>query len=151
MARMNIGLCIALVGSAWLAACATASRDTAFRAEEVELFHARQEAGIVCTTAPACDEAWARTRTFIAAHSATRIVQADDAVIQTAFPHAFGYVYLAASKDADGKGGAAIRLKAMCRGMYDSDGDAGLLYATCAKSVISVEAGFRAWLEKRGE
>jgi hypothetical protein len=78
-------------------------------------------------------------------------VQADDAVIQTAFPHAFGFVYLAASKDPDGEGGAAIRLKAMCRGMYDSDGNAGLLYSTCAKSVISVEAGFRAWLEKRSD
>jgi hypothetical protein len=151
MARMNIGLCIALVGSAWLAACATASHETAFRAEEVELFRARQEASIVCTTAAACDDAWTRTRTYVAGHSATRIVQADDAVIQTAFPHAFGFVYLAASKDADGTGGAAIRLKAMCRGMYDSDGNAGLLYSTCAESVISVEAGFRAWLEKRGD
>jgi hypothetical protein len=148
MARMNIALCLALVGLALLAACATASREAAFRAEEVELFRARQETSIACTTAPACDDAWARTRAFIQAHSATRIVQADDAVIQTAFPHAFGFVYLAASKDADGNGGAAIRLKAMCRGMYDSDGNAGPLYSTCAKSIISVEARFRAWLQR---
>ena len=151
MTRMTIGLCIALVGSTWLAACATAARDTAFRAEEVELFRAHQQARIVCNASPACDEAWARTKTFIAAHSATRIVHADDTVIQTAFSHEFGVVYLAASKDADGNGGAAIRLKAMCRGMYDSDGNAGLLYSTCAKSVISVETGFRAWLERRGD
>jgi hypothetical protein len=34
----------------------------------------------------------------------------------------------------------------MCRGMYDSDGNAGLLYSTCAKSIVSVEADFHAWL-----
>ncbi|MEI5999991.1 hypothetical protein H3V53_23105 [Paraburkholderia bengalensis] len=151
MARLNLGLCSALVGSAWLAACATASHEAAFRAKEVELFRARQEASIVCTSTAACDDAWKRTETYVAGHSATRIVQADDAVIQTAFPHAFGFVYLAASKDADGKGGTAIRLKAMCRGMYDSDGKAGLLYSTCAKSIISVETGFRPWLEKRSD
>jgi hypothetical protein len=38
----------------------------------------------------------------------------------------------------------------MCRGMYDSDGNAGPLYSTCAKSIISVEARFRAWLQRPG-
>jgi hypothetical protein len=147
MIRVRILLYAALMSPALVAACATASRETAFRNEETALFRARQEASIACPTTVACDKAWARTRAFIQTHSATRIVQVDDWAIQTEFPHAFGFVYLAASKSVGSGGGTVIRLKAMCRGMYDSNGDAGALYSTCAKSIISVEAAFRTWLQ----
>ncbi|MBN3752253.1 hypothetical protein G3N95_04830 [Paraburkholderia sp. Tr-20389] len=147
MTHAPVLLCAALSGSILLIACSTASRDAAFRNEEVELFRARQEASIACATTAACDEAWVRTRTFVQTHSATRIVQADDSAIQTAFPHAFGFVYLAASKSADDAGNIVIRLKAMCRGMYDSDGGAGLLYSTCARSIESAEAEFHVWVK----
>jgi hypothetical protein len=146
--RTSAFLCAALTGSILLAACATASREAAFRREEVELFRARQEASVACETTVACDKAWARTRTFIQTHSATQIVQADDSAIQTAFPHAFGFVYFAASRSADDAGNIVIRLKAMCRGMYDSDGGAGPLYSTCARSIESAEAEFHAWVKE---
>ncbi|MBP0593426.1 hypothetical protein J8I87_27760 [Paraburkholderia sp. LEh10] len=148
MTRAPVLLYAALTGSILLAACATASREAAFRNEEIELFRARQEASIACETTVACDKAWVRTRTFIQTHSATRIVQADDSTIQTAFPHAFGFVYLAASRSANDSGNIVIRLKAMCRGMYDSDGAAGLLYSTCARSIESVETEFHAWVRE---
>jgi hypothetical protein len=148
MTREHVLLYVALAGSILLAGCSTASRERAFRDEEVELFRARQETSIACKTTVACDEAWARTRTFIQTHSATRIVQSDDSAIQSAFPHAFGFVYLAASRSADEAGNVVIRLKTMCRGMYDSDGGAGLLYSTCARSIVSVETQFHAWVKE---
>jgi hypothetical protein len=141
-------LCVALTGSILLAGCATASREAAFRSDEVELFRARHAASIACETTVACDKAWERTRTFIQTHSATRIVQADGSAIQTAFPHAFGFVYLAATRSADETGHIVIRLKAMCRGMYASDGGVGLLYSTCARSIESAEAEFHAWVQE---
>jgi hypothetical protein len=146
--RVRALLHAVLMSSAFVAACTTASRETAFRNEETELFRARQESRVTCPTTIACEEAWARTRAFIQTHSATHIVQADDTAIQTAFPHAFGFVYLAASKSQESDGDTVISLRAMCRGMYDSDGGAGPLYSTCAKSIISVEAAFRAWLQE---
>ena len=148
MTRARVLLWVALMGFILLAACASASREAAFRDEEVELFRGRHEASIACETTVACDKAWARTRAFIQTHSATRIVQADDSAIQTAFPHAFGFVYLAASRTADEAGHIVIRLKAMCRGMYDSDGGAGLLYSTCARSIESTEAEYHAWVQE---
>ncbi len=148
MTRAPDLLCVALTASILLAACATASREAAFRHEEVELSRARHEARIACETTVACDKAWARTRTFIETHSATRIVQADSSSIQTALPHAFGFVYLAATRSADEAGHIVIHLKAMCRGMYTSDGGAGLLYSTCARSIESAQAEFHAWVEK---
>ncbi len=148
MTSAQVLLYAALASSILLDGCSTVSRETAFRTQEIELSRGRQEASIACETAVACDEAWARTRTFIQTHSATRIVQADDSAIQTAFPHAFGFVYLAASRSADEAGKIVIRLRTMCRGMYDSDGGAGLLYSTCARSIVSVETEFHAWVKE---
>jgi hypothetical protein len=124
----------------------SASRESAFRNEEVELFRARQAASVSCASTDDCDQAWARTQAFIKTHSASRIIRADGTVVETALPHSFGFVYLAASKTRTDEGGTVIRLKAMCRGMYDSAGNAGVLYTSCAKSIVAVEAEFHEWL-----
>jgi hypothetical protein len=126
--------------------CVSASHEAAFRNEEVELFRARQQASVSCGSTVDCDRAWARAQSFIKTHSASRIIRADDTVVETALQHSFGFVYLAASKTLTDDGVTVIHLKTMCRGMYDSDGNAGLLYSTCAKSIVSVEADLHAWL-----
>lgn len=99
-----------------------------------------------CRSTADCDRVWTRTRSFIKRHSASRIVRANDNVIETADPHSFGFVYLAATKSATGDGNTLIQLRAMCRGMYDSDGNAAMMYSTCAKSMVEVESKFRAWI-----
>lgn len=101
---------------------------------------------MICGSSVDCDRAWARTQSFIKTHSASRIIRADDTVVETADPHSFGFVYLAATKSATGDGHTLIQLRAMCRGMYDSDGNAALMYSTCAKSIVDVEGAFRAWM-----
>lgn len=130
-----------------LAGCASAARDAAFRREEAALYDARRQAAVRCGAEADCAAAWARTRAFVAAHSATRIIHADDTLIVTAMPHAFGFVYLAAMQRATDQGDTLIQLKAMCRGMYDTNGTAGPLYATCADSIVAIEAEYRAWMK----
>ena len=134
-------LCVAL-----LAGCASAAREAAFRREEAALFEARQRAAVRCDPRVDCDMAWTRTRAFIAAHSFSRIVRVDDTSIETAWPHAFGFVYLAALKEPTDDGHMLIQLKAMCRGMYDTDGNASVMYSTCANSIVAIEAGYRTWM-----
>ncbi|MEM5384059.1 hypothetical protein VSR68_10730 [Paraburkholderia phymatum] len=137
---------LSMLCAAVLDGCASASRDAAFRSRQVELFRARQGASVICDSSVDCDRAWARTRSFIKTHSASRIIRADDTVIETGDPHSFGFVYLAATKSPTDDGHTLIQLRAMCRGMYDSDGNAALMYSTCAKSIVEVEGEFRAWM-----
>ncbi|NML31204.1 hypothetical protein HHL14_10195 [Paraburkholderia sp. G-4-1-8] len=137
-------LCAACVGG-----CANPAREAAFRHEEVAIYEARQQAAVHCEPGVDCEAAWALARAFIKAHSVTRIVRADDMAIETALPHSFGFVYLAASKGQADDGRTLIRLKAMCRGMYDTAGEAGLLYSTCAHSIVAIEAEFHAWMAAR--
>ncbi len=132
--------------AAGVAGCASPAREAAFRHEEVAVYEARQQAAVRCEPGVDCEAAWALTKVFVRTRSASRIVRADDAVIETALPHSFGFVYLAASKGPTDDGHTLIRLKAMCRGMYDTDGNAGLLYSTCAHSIVAIEAEFHAWM-----
>lgn len=44
---------------------------------------------------------------------------------------------------ASSDGGWVIRLKAMCKGMYDSNGGPGWQYGSCASKILEVEKGFR--------
>jgi hypothetical protein len=139
-------LCVAILCPVMLAACASPAREAAFRREEVALFEARQQAAVRCELRVDCEAAWARAREFVVAHSTSRIIRADDTLIETARPHSFGFVYLAALKGPTDDGHTLIQLKAMCRGMYDTNGNAGLLYSTCANSIVAIEADFRAWM-----
>ncbi|MFT4069392.1 hypothetical protein [Paraburkholderia sp.] len=146
MNRTLLRTCLSLVCAALVAGCANPARDAAFRHEEGALFDARQQAAVRCEPRIDCEAAWARARAFIEARSASRIVRENDALIETALPHSFGFVYLAASKGQTDEGHTLIWLKAMCRGMYDTDGNAGLLYSTCADSIVAIEAEFHAWM-----
>ncbi|MGF6793353.1 hypothetical protein [Paraburkholderia sp. 35.1] len=146
MKRAACWLCVSMLGPVLIAGCASAAREAAFRREEVALFEARQQAAVHCEAQDDCKAAWARARAFVATHSASRIVRADDTQIETARPHSFGFVYLAALKEHTDEGNTQIQLKAMCRGMYDTDGKASLLYSTCADAIVAVEGEFRAWM-----
>ncbi|RZF25686.1 hypothetical protein EVC45_32250 [Paraburkholderia sp. UYCP14C] len=146
MKRVACWLCVSMLGPALISGCANAAREAAFRREELALFEARQQATVRCEAQDACEAAWARARAFVATHSASRIVRAGDTLIETARPHSFGFVYLAALKQQTVEGHTLIQLKAMCRGMYGTDGNAGVLYSTCANSIITIEGEFRAWM-----
>ncbi|AJY08104.1 hypothetical protein QZM46_26915 [Burkholderia vietnamiensis] len=127
-----------------LAACADTEQATAFRKSETQLLAARQSAAVQCSTASECDREWARVRRYIETHSATRITRASADRIETAQPHLAGEVYLWASRTAAGDGASVIRLKAMCKGMYDSAGGPGWQYDACARKILDIERGFRA-------
>lgn len=126
-----------------LGACAGAARSNVFRSTETQLLAARQAASLQCATPSECDRAWSRTRRYIDAHSSTRVTRFSTDRIETAQPYLAGAVYLWASRAASGDGGAVIRLKAMCKGMYDGDGGPGWQYDACATKIIEIEQGFR--------
>ena len=97
-----------------------------------------------CSTPAECDRAWHFARRYVEAHSSTRITRADADTIETAAPFLAGEVYLWASRAALG-GTSVIRLKAMCKGMYDSDGGPGWRYDACATKILDIERGFRSY------
>ncbi|WP_175828873.1 hypothetical protein [Burkholderia cepacia] len=127
-----------------LGACAGAERNAAFRSTETQLFATRQAAALPCSTPAECDHAWRLARRYVEGHSSTRIIRADADTIETAPPFVAGEVYVWASRTASGGGAAVIRLKAMCKGMYDSDGGPGWQYDACAAKILDIERGFRA-------
>ncbi|CAB3758320.1 hypothetical protein B7G54_17840 [Burkholderia puraquae] len=127
-----------------LGACAGAERNAAFRSTETQLSAARQAAALRCSTPAECDRAWNFARRYIEAHSSTRIKRADADTIETAAPFLAGDVYLWASRTTSG-GASVIRLKAMCKGMYDSDGGPGWRYDACATKILDIERGFRSY------
>lgn len=43
-----------------------------------------------------------------------------------------------------------IRLKAMCKGMYASDGGPGWRYDACATRILDIERGFRSFIREPG-
>jgi len=126
-----------------LGACASEERISAFRSTETQLFAARQAASLQCLTSSDCDRVWDLTRRYVQGHSSTRVTRFSADLIETAPPHFAGEVYLWASRTASGDGGAVIRLKAMCKGMYDSDGGPGWQYGACASKILEIEKGFR--------
>lgn len=131
-----------------LTACATDADVSALRRNEIQLQQARAQASVICASAPECNAAWRLTQDYIASHSVTEVSHADADVIETARPHGFGKVWLAASKmPADG-GGSLIRLKAMCEGMYRSDGTPGWFYETCSGAIRRIDEGFRSFVEE---
>ncbi len=127
-----------------LGACAGVERNAAFRSTETQLFATRQAAALPCSTPAECDRAWRLARRYVEGHSSTRITRADADTIETAPPFLAGEVYLWASRTASGGGAAVIRLKAMCKGMYGSDGGPGWRYDACATKILDIERGFRA-------
>jgi hypothetical protein len=54
-----------------------------------------------------------------------------------------GNACLWASRAASGDGGAVIGLKAMCKGMYDSNGGPGWQYDACARKILEIVNGFQ--------
>ncbi|WP_175948325.1 hypothetical protein [Burkholderia pyrrocinia] len=128
-----------------LAAWAGTERAGTFRTTETQLLAARQTASLQCSTRPECDRAWSRTRRYVEARSSTRIARASTDLIETAQPYLAGEVYLWASRAASGDGGAVIRLKAMCEGIYGSDGDPGWQYDACARKILEIENGLQSY------
>ncbi|WP_230947621.1 hypothetical protein [Burkholderia territorii] len=125
-----------------LGACAAAERAETFRTMETRLLAMRQAASLQCSTPAECDRAWSRTRRYVQDHSSTRITRLGTDRIETAPPLLAGEVYLWASRTESG-GGSVIRLKAMCKGMYDSNGGPGWQYDACARKILEIEQGFR--------
>ncbi|WP_227739737.1 MULTISPECIES: hypothetical protein [Burkholderia] len=128
-----------------LGACAGTGQGSAFRSTETQLLAAREAAALPCSTPSECDRAWQLARRYVDAHSSTRITRFSADRIETAQPHFAGEVYLWASRTASGDGGAVIRLKAMCKGMYGTDGGPGWQYDACASKILEIERGFRAY------
>ncbi|AOJ90820.1 hypothetical protein WS87_29080 [Burkholderia sp. MSMB0856] len=126
-----------------LGACAGAERTETFRTMETRLLAMRQAATLQCSTPSECDRAWSRTRRYVQDHSSTRVTRLGTDRIETAQPYLAGEVYLWASRAESGGGGSVIRLKAMCKGMYDSNGGPGWQYDVCARKILDIEQGFR--------
>jgi hypothetical protein len=131
-----------------LAACASDARWGEFVKTEPALVEARQYASVECTGHVECAMRWQRTMEYVNRYSATRIRYADLYGIETARPHEAGVVYLSATQiQLDGPGERArISLKGMCRGMYGNDGGPGLLYASCAEQIRTIELNFRVFV-----
>lgn len=114
-----------------------------FRPDETELARARAQATVVCFARAQCDAIWARAGSFVRARATTRIVQADDTLIETASPAAFGVAWFWAERAIAGDGRTVVRLKGMCRGMYNVDGGPGWMYETCSRQIVERERAFR--------
>lgn len=141
MKRWALSASIVLV----LVACAGARQAATFRSTETQLLAARQAASRQCASPSECDRMWNITRHYVEVHSSTRITRFGADRIETAQPHFSGEVYLWASRSASADGGWVIRLKAMCKGMYDSDGGPGWQYGPCASKILEIEQGFRSY------
>lgn len=129
--------------AALLAACAgDARRDDAFRRSETELAAARERGSVACTTSAGCEQAWRRARLFVLTHSTTPVERETDDAIETHAPHAFGVAYFWAARVTTANGTTVIRLKGLCRGMYQSDGGPGLSYRRCADQLRDAQAEF---------
>jgi len=120
---------------------------TAFQQSERELAHAREQAAVECRAQQVCDQIWARTRAFVAEHSPTHIRRADGFAIETDRPHEFGVAYFWAERVLRDDGSTRIRLKGLCRGMYNSDGGPGWTYRQCAPQIAAVQGAFRPAVE----
>ncbi|KAB0685453.1 hypothetical protein [Burkholderia territorii] len=125
-----------------LGACAAAERTETFRTMETRLLAMRQAASLQCSTPSECDRAWSRTRRYVENHSSTRITRFSADRIETAPAFLAGEVYIWASRSESGDG-SVIRLKAMCKGMYNSNGGPGWQYDACARKILEIEQGFR--------
>ncbi|MBR8235930.1 hypothetical protein K6W26_02205 [Burkholderia sp. AU42008] len=140
-----------IIGAALaLGACAGVGQGAAFRSTETQLQAAREAAALQCSTPPECDRAWQLARGYIDAHSSTRITRFSADRIETAQSHFAGEVYLWASRTVSGDGGAVIRLKAMCKGMYGTDGGPGWQYDACASKILEIERGFATYERPTG-
>lgn len=125
-------------------------RAAAFQKTETELAKARELASVTCRTQSICDGIWERTRAYVAGHSTTPIHRADSMVIETERPHQFGVAYFWAERTVGEDGATRIRLKGMCRGMYNSTGGPGWTYAQCAPQIVETEAAFQRTVEPPG-
>ncbi|APR39302.1 hypothetical protein [Paraburkholderia sp. SOS3] len=117
-------------------------RGSAFEKSEAGLAMARERASITCRAPDVCDAIWQRTRAYVAEHSPTRIRRADAGAIETERPHEFGVAYFWAERIACEDGSTRIRLKGLCRGMYDSVGGPGWTYRQCAPQIEQAQTAF---------
>ncbi|WP_090551603.1 hypothetical protein [Paraburkholderia caballeronis] len=125
-----------------VAACASSVPPDEFRRTEQKLEAARIVASLSCSTPRDCDTRWTHTRDFIDQHSATRVESADASTIETGEPHQYGVASLRAERTVS-DGVTIIRLKGICRGMYDTDGGPGPLYRECAQRLYDAALDFR--------
>ncbi|CAN7485019.1 hypothetical protein LJR029_000883 [Caballeronia sp. LjRoot29] len=138
-------LTLLVITLASLVACAGGGTRNDNYAEDAELQVAYEQTSIACVGQKSCESIWQRTRDYIVQHSTTPIRRADNDVIETKEPHQFGVLYIWASKTSmsGDRVSSTIKIKVMCRGMYESDGSRGWMYGTCAGQVAQVERGFR--------
>jgi len=126
-------------------------RGSAFEKSEAGLAMARERASVTCRDPDVCDGIWQRTRAYVVEHSPTRIHRADATVIETERPHEFGVAYFWAERTTGDDGSTRIRLKGLCRGMYNSVGGPGWTYTQCAPQIEATEAAFQRAVEPPDE
>lgn len=137
----------ALMGSLTvLAGCVTHGGDmpesSSFRRSETALAAARNAGKVECISTADCSRAWDRARMFVQRHSPTSIIRSTDDTIETRMPHEFGLAWFWATRKATANGETVIRLKGLCRGMYDSDGSPGWIYERCAEQLREAQIEF---------
>ncbi|WP_293036445.1 hypothetical protein [Paraburkholderia sp.] len=115
----------------------------AFRRTESELQVVREQGTIECGSRDACTQTWHRTQAFVEQHSPTPIDLMTDDEIETRMPREFRLAYFWAVRQVGVDGTTTIRLKGMCRGMYDSNGGPGWIYMSCARQLREVQLEFR--------
>ncbi|KND55208.1 hypothetical protein BPUN_3189 [Candidatus Paraburkholderia kirkii] len=113
---------------------------------ETTLAQARSAAEVPCADQTTCDRAWLATRVYVEANSDMKVRYMDEGAIETYTPIHTGYVSFYARRVPTSGGGMMILLGGVCRGMYDSDGKPGPVYADCATKVAVPEAKFRGYL-----
>jgi hypothetical protein len=141
LARSTVRATTALAIAGCLAAC-TITGSSDFRRSETLLEQAREQAVVTCSGASDCDQAWNRARLYIQLHSPTPISHMDATTIETGLPHTFGIAWFWVERGTAGNGVTTIRLKGMCRGMYDAEGDPGWIYSSCAEQIRQAELAF---------
>jgi hypothetical protein len=126
------------------------ARSAAFLQTEKELAKAHERASVTCRAQDMCDRIWERTRAYVVEHSPTGIHRADSAVIETERPYEFGVAYFWSERTTGNDGSTRIRLKGLCRGMYNGEGGPGWTYSLCARQIAAAEIAFQHAVEPPG-
>ena len=125
-----------------LSACAGAERNAAFRATETQLFATRRGAAVfdACRMRPcmALRTPLCRSAFVDPDHARRCRYDRNGGAVS-------GRRSVSVGLRAALGGTSVIRLKAMCKGMYDSDGGPGWRYDACATKILDIERGFRSY------
>jgi hypothetical protein len=135
-----------------LAGCTSAAdkeaqQDRSFSHGESALATAQRNATVACRDREQCDKAWALTKNYVAQHSDTDVVRADDVAIDTDVPTRGGRASFSATRVKNGAG-ATITLYAQCRGMYGQDNAMGSDYNGCVTKIRKTQDGFADFLNE---